>query len=108
MYDDLKNALLSAQTIPMAEYAWDTRPTGQHGIFQPDFEIDDNGDNYHQDRGWQGSVDLYTNGTDNAVFAEIEGILDEFCEGGWYINLNTVDTETRLLHREYVFELEAM
>lgn len=108
MYDELKNALLNAQTIPMAEYAWATRPAGRHGVFQPDFELDDDGDNCHQERGWQGSVDLYTNSPDTAAYAEIEAILSEFCGSSWYVNLNTVDEATRLLHREYVWELEAM
>lgn len=108
MYEDLKNALLNAQTIPMTEFAWETRPKGGHGVFQPDFEVDDNGDNVHQERGWQGSIDLYTKGHDTLVYTEIEGILNEFCEGSWYINMTTVDDETRLLHREYVWELEAM
>lgn len=108
MYDGLKNALLNAQSIPMAEYAWATRPAGRHGVFQPDFEIRDNGDNGPVERGWQGSVDLYTDGPDAAAYAEIEGILSEFCESCWYVNMTTVDEATRLLHREYVWELEAM
>lgn len=109
MYDALKADLLAATTIPMAEFEWATRPSGDHGVFQIDFEIDpDNGDDFHQDRGCQGSIDLYTKGPKAAVYAEIESILDEHCEGAWYINTNVVDSATRQLHREYVFELEVI
>lgn len=108
MYEDLKNALLAVQSIPMREHEWATRPQGQYGVFQLDFEVsDDNGDDLHQDRAWEGSIDLYTKGADATVYAEIETILNTYCDGCWYVNLSTVDDATRLLHREYVFEVEA-
>lgn len=107
MYEELKTALLAAESIPLREYAWATRPTGKHGVFQLDFETsNDNGNDMHQDRAWEGSIDLYTNGADNAVYTEIEGILNTYCEGCWYVNLIIVDEPTRLLHREYVFQVE--
>ena len=108
MYEELKTALLGARTIPMAEYEWATRPKGDYGVFRIDFEVgDDNGDDLHQDRGWQGSADLYTHGAKADVYTEIETILDTYAEGCWYVNSIQVESETRLLHREYVFELEA-
>lgn len=109
MYEELKAALLACESIPMAEYEWSTRPSGAYGVFQLDFEAsDDNGDDLHQDRAWEGSVDLYTPGNAPEVWAEIEGILDEFCDGCWYVNTKAVENSTRMLHREYVFQLEAM
>lgn len=109
MYDELKAALLSCTTIPMAEYEWATRPKGGHGVFQLDFEAsDDIGDDLHTDRAWEGSIDLYTQGNAPAVWAEIEDILETYCDGCWYMNMTDVDTATRLLHREYVFQLEAI
>ena len=108
MYEELKAALLACTKIHMAEYEWATRPTSDHGVFQIDFEVsDDNGDDFHQDRGWQGSVDLFTHGANAEAYAEVEGILDTYAEGCWYVNSIQAETDTRLLHREYVFELEA-
>ena len=34
----------------------------------------------------------------------LEGILTEHCEASWYLHLEEVDQETRLLRREYVFQ----
>lgn len=109
MYEELKAALLACESIPMAEYEWSTRPSGAYGVVQLDFEAsDDNGDDLHQDRAWEGSIDLYTQGNAPLVWAAIERILDTYCEGCWYVNMTTVDSATRLLHREYVFQLEAV
>lgn len=107
MYDDLKTALLAASTIPMAEYAWATRPNGNYGIFQIDFEIPaDNGDDLHQDRGCEGTVELYTKGNAPLVYAEIESILTEICGDSWEMSDQMLDTGTGLLHRVYSFQLE--
>lgn len=109
MYDSLKTALLAASTISMAEYAWATRPSGNHGTFQIDFEITpDNGNDLHQARALEGSVDLFTKGPQPLIYAEIESILTTYCEGAWSINSNALDTATGLLHREYVFEVEVV
>ena len=107
MYEDLKAALLAAETIPMAEYEWATRPAGNHGTFQIDFEIPDSGDDFHQDAATEGSIDLYTKGNAPQIWAEIESILNRVCEGAWEMNMQTLDSASRMLHREYVFQLEA-
>ena len=107
MYEDLKAALLTATTIPMAEYEWATKPAGNYGVFQTDFNLYDNGDDFHQDTATEGSIDLYTKGNAPAVWAEIESILNAYCEGAWEMNMQTVDSASRMLHREYVFQLEA-
>lgn len=108
MYDELKAALLAQSLIPMAEYEWSTRPAGEYGTFQIDFMAsNDNGDDFHQGEAWEGSIDLYTKGRKPLIWAGIEAILNTYCDGSWYMNLETVDSETRMLHREYVFELEA-
>lgn len=106
MYDAMKAELLGLDLIPMAEYEWATRPAGNHGSFQLDFPLYDGGDDFHQGEIWEGSIDLFTNGPAPAVYAAIEGILNKYCSGAWTINLNTVDQAVRMLHREYVFDIE--
>lgn len=108
MYEDLKDDLLACELIPLTEYEWATRPKGDHGVFQIDFNpSSDNGDDLHQDTCREGSVDLYTRGNKPEIWTEIERILEAHCEGAWEMNMQTVDSATRLLHREYVFQLEA-
>ena len=106
MYDDLKTALLGCSHIAMAEYEWATRPTDDHGVFQIDFDADnDTGDDFHQDTAREGSVNTYTRGKNAEAWAEVEGILDTYCEASWYLNIEEVDQETKLLRREYIFQI---
>jgi hypothetical protein len=35
-------------------------------------------------------------------------VLETHCGASWHLNLKTYESGTRLLHREYVFELEAL
>ena len=108
MYEDLRDDLLNNGQIPIAEYEWATRPAGEHGTVQLDFETpSDDGDDMKQDRAWQGSLDLYTNGKRPLLWAAIEEILAAHCGSAWYLNSEGVDRTTRMLHREYVFETEA-
>jgi len=108
VYEDLRDDLLNNGQIPIAEYEWATRPRGDYGIVQIDFEApSDDGDNLKQARALQGSVDLYTHGNRPALWEAIEAILEDHCESAWYLNSQSVDSATRMLHREYVFETEA-
>lgn len=107
MYDELKADLLENGLIPMAEYEWATRPAGDWGVFQQDFEADaDEGDDCRHGIAMEGSADLYTKGRKPLIWAAIEGILTRHCGTCWRLNLETVDSETKLLHREYVFQTE--
>lgn len=106
MYEDMRTALLGCTEIQMAEYEWSTRPTGDHGVFKPDFDVqNDAGDDFHQDTIREGSIDLYTHGKNAEAWAEVEGILDTYCEASWYLNYEGIDQETRLLRREYIFQI---
>ena len=85
MYEQLKALLGAIDGIQFAEYEWATRPAGNHGTYQLEFQVDsDIGDDGHIDQAEEGSVDI------------------------WYKNLEEVDQETRMLRREYVFQMEAV
>lgn len=108
MYDELVAALKAIEGVRFAEYEWKTRPTGNYGTVQLDFEaVDDNGDDYHQDRAWEGSVDLYTRGAAPLIVAAVESALEEICESSWELNSIQCERETGLIHREFVFQIEA-
>lgn len=109
MYEDLVNALKAIPGLPVAEHEWNTRPAGNHATVQLDFAAAaDNGSDHHQDQAYSGSVDLYTQGQAWDMAAQVETALESVCEGAWHLNSAQFDTPTRLLHREYVFEIEAL
>ena len=108
MFDELVSKLKAIQGVQFTEYEWKTRPNGNHGTVQLDFEAeDDNGDDRHQNRAWEGSVDLYTHGKEMLIVAAVESALEDVCEGSWYLNSEQYEQETGLVHREFVFQIEA-
>ena len=109
MYNELVAALKALKNVSFTESEWATRPTIDHGTVQLDFQAaPDAGDDHHQAQAWQGSVDLYTHGKALETAAQVEAVLESICGASWWLNLSTYEHETGLLHREYVFEMEAL
>jgi hypothetical protein len=109
MYEELKAELNAIQGIQFTEYEWATRPKGNHGVYQIDFHADsDIGDDGHVDQAVEGSVDIWTNGHCGMIAAAVESALETVCEGSWHLTLMEVDEATRMLRREYVFQMEAV
>ena len=108
IFDELVRQLQAIEGVRFAEYQWKTRPAGNFGTVQLDFEADDDtGDDQKQDRAWEGSVDLYTHGKQWMIVAAVESVLEDICEGSWYLNSEQHERETGLIHREFVFQIEA-
>ena len=108
MFDELVRELQAIEGVQFTEYEWRTRPDGNHGTVQLDFEVPgDNGDDCKQDRAWEGSVDLYTRGKEMMIVAAVESALETVCSGSWYLNSEQYERETGLVHREFVFQIEA-
>ena len=108
MFDTLVTLLKAIKGVQFTEYEWKTRPNGNFGTVQLDFEAqDDNGDDIHQGRAWEGSVDLFTHGKEMLIVSAVESALETVCEGSWYLNSEQYEHETGLIHREFVFQLEA-
>lgn len=109
MYSELVAALKALQGVAFTENEWATRPENDHGTVQIDFDAaQDCGDDRHQATAKQGSVDLYTHGQAVETAAQVEAVLESICGASWWLNLSTYEHETGLLHREYVFEMEAL
>lgn len=107
-YDALVAALKTTE-IPFAEYGWETRPAGMHGIVAIDFESSFlNGDGLKQDRVWEGSVDVFFTALDdrNSIVSAVEEKLAEVCGCSWELNSTTYEHETGLFHFEWVFEVQ--
>ena len=107
MFETLVGLLQAIQGVQFAEYEWKTRPNGNFGTVQLDFEAEDsNGDDGKQDRAWEGSLDLFTHGKEMMIVAAVETALETVCEGSWYLNSEQYERNTGLIHREFVFQLE--
>ena len=107
MYDALVTALKNISGVQFTEYEWKTRPDGNYGTVQIDFEAEiDNGDDGRQDRAFEGSVDLFTRGKEMMIVAAVETALEKHCSGSWYLNSEQYEHDTGLIHREFVFQLE--
>lgn len=108
MYETLLSAL-RATGIPFEEYAYDQRPDTDYGIIA----IDGAGevvaaDNHIQEQAIEGTIDLFTHSNDRAHVATIQGILDGMEGCAFYLSSVQYEQETRLIHWEWVFQLEAM
>ena len=109
IYDELVRQLKAIRNVSFTEYEWKTRPNGNFGTVQIDFDAaQDCGDDRHQATAKQGSVDLYTHGQAVETSAQVEAVLESICGASWWLNLSTYEHETGLLHREYVCEMEAL
>ena len=109
MYEQLVTAMKAIKDLPVTEYEWKTRPTGNHATIQLDFGAEgDTGDDLHQDQAYEGSVDLFTRGKAPTVAAQVEAVLESACGAAWELNSQQYDRETGLIHREYVFQIEVL
>lgn len=107
MFDALVTELQGISGVQFREYEWKTRPDGNYGTVQIDFEAEvDNGDDGRQDRAFEGSVDLFTRGKEMMIVAAVETVLEKHCSGSWYLNSEQYEHDTGLIHREFVFQLE--
>lgn len=109
MYSELVADLKALSQVEFTEHEWSTRPAGNHGTVQLDFAAEqDSGDGVHQDTAYQGSVDLYTRGPGWGIASMVEHVLEQHCGASWHLNQKTYESATRLMHREYVFEIEVL
>ena len=107
MFDTLVSLLKAIKNVQFTEYEWKTRPNGNFGTVQLDFEAEDsNGDDTKLDRAWEGSVDLFTHGKEMMIASAVETALETVCAGSWYLNSEQYERDTGLIHREFVFQIE--
>lgn len=108
IFDELVRQLKAINGVEFQEYEWKTRPAGNFGTVQLDFETsNDNGDDGKVDRAWEGSVDLFTHGKEMTIVSAVETALESVCSGSWYMNSEQYEKDTGLVHREFVFQIEA-
>ena len=107
MYEALKSAI-QLSGIPLAEYAWNNAPqTGNYAVIALDSEAAGiSGDNRKVDYATQGTVDLFCRTKDPADRRALEEIFNRL-EIAWEWNSTQFEQDKKLIHYEYVFELEA-
>lgn len=104
---DLYNALaeaLEACGIPFAEFEWETRPEGDFGVYQLDFESGtDEGADTKIDRSFECSVDLFIRDKtrEAAKAAVVEGILTDLFEDSWSLSSRQTEIANHLIHLEW-------
>ena len=102
-------AALKGMNIPVAENAWTSRPTvSTYAVVQLDFEADAlRGDDEKLVTSWEGSVDLFSTAKDGEGYVDkIVKILTNHVGGAWSLNSHVYETETRLFHWEWTFEVD--
>lgn len=106
MYTDLVDAL-RALGIPLAEYAWDSRPDSDYVVIAIDQEAGSlYADGHMENQSPQGTIDLFSANNDRETMQRIQETLNAFDGCAWYLNSVQYEQETRLLHWEWVFSLE--
>ena len=102
-------AALKELNIPVAENAWTSRPTvPTYAVVQLDFEADAlRGDDEKLVTSWEGSVDLFSTAKDGEGYVDrIVNVLNAQVGGAWSLNSHVYETETRLFHWEWTFEVD--
>ena len=106
-YEDLKTALDNTG-IPFAECEWATRPTGDYGTYQMEFEAwSDSGDDRKLNRDMEGSIHLYMKGgRKKALIRTVENALQNTVGATWERNREAYENQTRMYHIEWVWRLQ--
>ena len=110
MYDELKTALqtaLASANVPLAEYAWDTRPEGNFAVIALDGAAGTLGANGHiENQAPEGTVDLFLTDGDRTIPHVIQSVLNQTDGCAWRLESLQYEPDARLLHWEWVFQLE--
>lgn len=106
MYNDLLAALLLT-TIPFAEYGWRTRPDSDYGIISLEGDASsDDGDDEHINVAKEGSIDLFIRSGDNSKIDAVRSAIESVCGSSFYESNRMYESANRVLHVEWVFQLE--
>lgn len=106
LYEQLLTSL-AATGLPVAEYAWDTRPDTSYLVVAIDQEAASlEADGKKTNQAPQGTVDLYSITSDREQMQSVQAALDALDGCAWYLNSVQYEDDTRLIHWEWVFSLD--
>lgn len=104
MLDTLITAL-NATNIPFVKYGWNTSPKTDYGVVS----IDGSGevfkaDGKNQALAIEGTVDLFTRDAGETQRQAVQSALNSVDGLSWYLNSTQFESDTRLVHFEWVFQ----
>lgn len=100
---DRLEAALRETGLPVARFGWSTAPEGSYLVFGEDGGNDLNADDHHAERAVEGTVDLFTRDNTGREIARVEQALEESGDA-WYYASTQYETDTGLLHHEWVVQ----
>lgn len=105
-YEALK-AALEATGIPLAEYAWDSPPDADYAVLSLDggpsvIWADD----HMTEQALEGTVDLFTRSADREKMEQIQSVINALPGVAWRFSSLQYENDTRLLHWEWVFQVD--
>lgn len=103
MLDELR-AALEATGIPVEHFGWSTAPAAPYLVYGEDGGNDLHAGNGHAEKAVEGTVDLYTRDDTGRGIAVVEEALEE-SGAAWYYASTQFESDTGLLHHEWVFQV---
>lgn len=105
MFEELKNALMSL-AIPVAEYAWDTRPESDYIAIT----LDGDGETLWADdkmvyQAPSGTIHLFSKSNDRSKMLLIQDTLNNFEGCSWSLYDISYEQDTQLMHWQFAFDL---
>lgn len=95
-------AALGALTDQCYHYVAEPNAVPPYLVWAEDSDVDLCADGEHAERAVEGTIDLYTKTEGDPLLASVEAAL-EALGASWYLNSFQYETETGLLHCEWVF-----
>lgn len=105
-YQNLVDAL-KACGIPFQEWAWDQRPGHNYGVISLDGAGETlAGDQKIEYQAPEGTVDLFTYNNDRSAAMIVQETMNQMDGCAWRLNSVQYEQDPRLIHWEWVFQLE--
>lgn len=104
MLTQLKEALTTLTPKTNVYHFVALRATAPYIVYAEDGANDLEADGKHAEKCDEGTIDLYTKTEDDPRFAAIESALESI-DCAWYYNSTQYESETGLIHHEWVFQV---
>lgn len=95
---------LTALTEQVYHYSAEPNVSSPYIVWAEDGGIDFESDNTHSERGFSGTIDLFTETEDDPLMESVAEALEEI-EASYYLSSVQFEDETGLIHYEWVFEV---
>lgn len=103
MLTKLKNAL-EATGIHFAEMAWDKKPDSDYGVYALDSQAGSVwADGHMRDQILEGTIDVFSKTGGVSIINLIQDALNTVDSLSWYLSSIQYESDTRLIHYEWVF-----